>query len=107
MVTTDETLADIAAAESPKELDAGAAGADLNIARAGAGVDEVPLVARSRRRRSISAGVMFNRAFVVRALLRAAPDASTFAPLVKRYLAEFPARPRGWAARKARQHGQS
>ena len=43
-----------------------------------------------------------NRAFVVRAVLRAAPDAADLAPAVKRYLADFPARPRGWAARKAR-----
>ena len=43
-----------------------------------------------------------NRAFVVRAVLRAAPDAATLAPAVKKYLADFPPRPRGWAARKAR-----
>lgn len=43
-----------------------------------------------------------NRAFVVRALLRAAPEAADFAPAVKRYLADFPPRPRGWAAREAR-----
>ena len=43
-----------------------------------------------------------NRAFVVRALLRAAPEAEILAPAVRRYLADFPARPRGWAARKAR-----
>jgi hypothetical protein len=42
-----------------------------------------------------------NRAFVVRALLRAAPDVTTLAPAVKKYLAAFPPRPRGWAARKA------
>ncbi len=43
-----------------------------------------------------------NRAFVVRALLRTAPDAKTLAPAIKKYLATFPPRPRGWAARKAR-----
>jgi len=43
-----------------------------------------------------------NRAFVVRALLRAAPDAATLAPAVTKYLKAFPPRPRGWAARKAR-----
>ncbi len=45
-----------------------------------------------------------NRAFVVRALLRTAPDAPTLAPAVKKYLADFPSRPRGWAALKARKH---
>ena len=48
-----------------------------------------------------------NRAFVVRALLRAAPDAATLAPAVKKYLATYPPRPRGWAALKARKRGQS
>jgi len=43
-----------------------------------------------------------NRAFIVRALLRAAPDVAELAPVVKKYLADFPPRPRGWAARKAR-----
>jgi hypothetical protein len=43
-----------------------------------------------------------NRAFVVRALLRAAPDAATLAPAVRKYLKAFPPRPRGWAARKIR-----
>ena len=43
-----------------------------------------------------------NRAFVVRALLRTAPDAKTLAPAIKKYLATFPPRPRGWAAHKAR-----
>jgi hypothetical protein len=47
-----------------------------------------------------------NRAFVVRALLRAAPDAQTLAPAVRKYLAAFPPRPRGWAARKARKRGK-
>ena len=47
-----------------------------------------------------------NRAFVVRAVLRAAPDPATLAPAVKKYLAAFPPRPRGWAARKARKHGK-
>ena len=47
-----------------------------------------------------------NRAFVMRALLRAAPDAQTLAPAVRKYLAAFPPRPRGWAARKARKHGK-
>ena len=46
-----------------------------------------------------------NRAFVVRALLRAAPDAQTLAPGVRKFLAAFPPRPRGWAARKARRLG--
>ncbi len=48
-----------------------------------------------------------NRAFVVRALLRAAPEASTLAPAVRKYLASFPPRPRGWAARNERKRGQS
>jgi hypothetical protein len=48
-----------------------------------------------------------NRAFVVRALLRATPDAVTLTPAVKKYLAAFPPRPRGWAALKARKRGQS
>lgn len=48
-----------------------------------------------------------NRAFVVRALLRAAPEASTLAPAVRKFLASFPPRPRGWAARNARKRGQS
>jgi hypothetical protein len=48
-----------------------------------------------------------NRAFVVRALLRAAPDATTLTPAVRKYLAAFPPRPRGWAALKARKRGKS
>lgn len=44
-----------------------------------------------------------NRAFVVRALLRAAPDVKSLAPMLKEHLKSFPPRPRGWAARKA--HG--
>ena len=48
-----------------------------------------------------------NRAFVVRAPLRAAPEASALAPAVRKFLATFPPRPRGWAARKARKRGQS
>ena len=47
-----------------------------------------------------------NRAFVMRALLRAAPDAQTLAPAVRKYLAAFPPRPRGWAALKVRKHGK-
>jgi hypothetical protein len=47
-----------------------------------------------------------NRAFIVRALLRAAPDAATLAPAVRKYLAAFPPRPRGWAALKARKRGK-
>jgi hypothetical protein len=47
-----------------------------------------------------------NRAFVVRALLRAAPDSAALAPAVKKYLHAFPPRPRGWAALKARKHGK-
>ena len=47
-----------------------------------------------------------NRAFVVRALLRAAPTAQSLAPAVRKYLAAFPSRPRGWAALKARKHGK-
>jgi hypothetical protein len=43
-----------------------------------------------------------NRAFVVRAMLRAAPETETLAPAVRKYLKVFPPRPRGWAARKAR-----
>ncbi len=48
-----------------------------------------------------------NRAFVVRAVLRATPDATTLAPAVRKYLAAFPPRPRGWAALKARTRGKS
>jgi len=48
-----------------------------------------------------------NRAFVVRALLRAAPDAATLVPAIRKYLAAFPPRPRGWAALKARKRGKS
>jgi hypothetical protein len=48
-----------------------------------------------------------NRAFVVRALLRAAPNAQTLAPAVKKYITASPPRPRGWAARKARKFGQA
>ena len=47
-----------------------------------------------------------NRAFVVRALLRTAPDAKNLAPAIKKYLAAFPPRPRGRAARKARKGGK-
>ena len=47
-----------------------------------------------------------NRAFVVRALLRSAPDAKALAPAIKAYLAAFPPKPRGWAARKARKGGK-
>jgi len=47
-----------------------------------------------------------NRAFVVRATLRAARDGKALAPAVGRFLADFPAKPRGWAALKAKQHGQ-
>jgi hypothetical protein len=43
-----------------------------------------------------------NQAFVVRAVLRAAPDPATLAPSVQKYLTAFPPRPRGWAAHKAR-----
>ena len=43
-----------------------------------------------------------NRAFVVRAVLRAAPETETLVPAVRKYLKVFPPRPRGWAARKAR-----
>jgi len=48
-----------------------------------------------------------NRAFVVRALLRATPDGAGLAPAVKKYLTAFPPRPRGWAARKLRQRGHA
>lgn len=51
-------------------------------------------------------GIAANRAFVVRALLRAAPDAAALAPAVTKFLSDFPSRPRGWAARKARHVGQ-
>ena len=47
-----------------------------------------------------------NRAFVVRALLRAAPTVQSLAPAVRKYLAAFPSRPRGWAALKACKHGK-
>jgi hypothetical protein len=50
--------------------------------------------------------ILANRAFVVRALLRAAPDAKALAPAIRKYLAAFPPRPRGWAARKARKGGK-
>jgi hypothetical protein len=51
-------------------------------------------------------GITANRAFVVRAILRAAPDSATLVPAVKKFLAEFPSRPRGWAALKARKRGK-
>ena len=47
-----------------------------------------------------------NRASVVRAVLRAAPDAAELAPAVRKYLKAFPPRPRSWAARKARTIGK-
>ena len=51
-------------------------------------------------------GIIANRAFVVRAMLRAARDGTALAPAVKKFLADFPAKPRGWAALKARKRGQ-
>ncbi|MFA5263035.1 MAG: hypothetical protein WC378_04365 [Opitutaceae bacterium] len=51
-------------------------------------------------------GVTANRAFVVRAILRAARDGTTLASAVKKFLTDFPARPRGRAALKAKKHGR-
>jgi len=51
-------------------------------------------------------GVTANRAFVVRAMLRAARDGTALAPAVGKFLADFPAKPRGWAALKAKKHGR-
>ena len=51
-------------------------------------------------------GVTANRAFVVRAILRAARDGAALAPAVKKFLADFPAKPRGRAALKAKKHGR-
>ena len=53
------------------------------------------------------ARIIATRAFVVRAILRAAPDGKTLAPGVEKFLADFPNKPRGLSkirlARKA--HG--
>ena len=55
------------------------------------------------------AKIIATRAYVVRALLRAAPDGRTLAPGVKKYLADFPTKPRGLSkirlARLARKNG--
>ena len=51
-------------------------------------------------------GITSSRAFVVRALLRAAPDAITLTPAVKKFLKDFPARPRGWAALKTQKRSK-
>jgi hypothetical protein len=51
-------------------------------------------------------GVTANRAFVVRGLLRAARDGTALAPAVKKFLTDFPAKPRGWAAWKAKKRGR-
>lgn len=47
-------------------------------------------------------GITANRAFVVRAILRSAPEGAALAPAVKKFLEDFPARPRGRAALKAK-----
>jgi len=55
------------------------------------------------------ARIIATRAFVVRAVLRAAPDGKTLAPSVRKFLADFPNKPRGLSkirlARKAAAHG--
>ena len=51
-------------------------------------------------------GITSNRAFVVRAILRASRDVPAFTTAVKKFLEDFPARPRGRAALKAKQHGR-
>jgi len=49
------------------------------------------------------AKLVATRAYVVRALLRAAPDGKTLAPAVEKFLVDFPNRPRGLAVRMARE----
>lgn len=55
------------------------------------------------------ARIIGTRAFVVRAILRAAPDGKTLAPDIRKFLADFPNKPRGLSkirlARKAGAHG--
>jgi hypothetical protein len=54
------------------------------------------------------ARIIGTRTFVVRAILRAAPDGRTLAPDVKKFLTDFPNKPRGLSkirlARRAREH---
>jgi hypothetical protein len=52
-------------------------------------------------------GITANRAFVVRAMLRAAPSGTALVPAVKKFLADFPAKPRGRAALKAKKHARN
>jgi len=47
-------------------------------------------------------GISANRAFIVRAILRAAPAGRTLAPTVRKFLKDFPAKPSGWTARNAK-----
>lgn len=53
--------------------------------------------------------IIATRAFVCRAILRAAPDGKALAPDVKKFLADFPNKPRGLSkirlARRARANG--
>lgn len=55
------------------------------------------------------AKIIATRAYVVRAILRAAPDGKKLAPSVKKFLEDFPYKPRGLSKirleRLARQHG--
>ena len=51
-------------------------------------------------------GVTANRAFVVRAILRAARDGTALAPAVQKFLTDFPSKPRGRAALNAKKHGR-
>ena len=55
------------------------------------------------------AKIIATRAFVVRAILQAAPDGKTLGPEVRKFLTDFPNKPRGLSkirlARKARANG--
>jgi len=51
-------------------------------------------------------GITANRAFVVRAMLRAVRDGTALAPAMQKFLTDFPAKPSGRAALKAKQHGR-
>ncbi|WP_068772838.1 hypothetical protein OH491_26715 [Termitidicoccus mucosus] len=48
-----------------------------------------------------------NRAYVVRATLRTAPKPASWAPAVKKFLRDFPRRPRTKSAAKPKRHGKS
>ncbi len=59
--------------------------------------------------RLAKAKIITTRAYVVRAILRAAPDGKKLAPAVEKFLADFPNKPRGLSkirlARLAKDHG--